>query len=76
MRLRYAVGDTIRTLRKERGLTLRDVSSSQHIALGYLSEIERGAKEPSSFMLESIAVALELTTAELLKEIYEYLEGN
>ena len=76
MRLRHAVGDTVRNLRLERGLTLRDVSASQHISIGHLSDIERGASEPSSLILEAIALGLEMTTAQLLKEIYEYLEDN
>jgi transcriptional regulator with XRE-family HTH domain len=72
--LRQAIGDTVRTLRHEQGMTLRDIASKQHIALGFLSEIETGKKEASSQVLEAIAQGLSLTTAQLLKEIYEYLE--
>ena len=55
-------------------MTLRKMSERQHISLGFLSEIETGKKDPSSQILEVIAQGLSLTTAQLLKEIYEYLE--
>lgn len=76
MKLREAVGGTIRKIRKEQGLSLREVSSRRYIALGYLSELERGQKDASSEVLENIANALDLTTLELLKEIYDYLEEH
>jgi transcriptional regulator with XRE-family HTH domain len=74
MNLRQAVGHTVRVLRQEQGITLRKMSERQHISLGFLSEIETGKKDPSSHILEAIAQGLSLTTAQLLKEIYEYLE--
>lgn len=74
MELRYAVGNTIRRIRKEQFLTLRDVAQKQYISLGHLSDIERGTKEASNQMIELIARGLHLSTAQLLKEIYEYLE--
>jgi len=75
MKLNYAVGDTIRTLRQEKNMTLRHLASKSHIALGYLSEVERGHKDASSQILESIANGLDLTTVELVGEIYDYLKG-
>jgi transcriptional regulator with XRE-family HTH domain len=69
MRLAIAVGETIRTLRQEQNLTLRDLSSKSYVALGYLSEIERGHKDPSTEILESISKGLEVSTAELYHEI-------
>lgn len=74
MELQYAIGGTIRELRQKRELTLRDVSSRAFVALGFLSQIERGIKNPSPEILEAIAVALEITTTQLIKEIYQYLE--
>lgn len=71
-----AVGDTLRRIRTEQGLTLRDVSAQSYIALGYLSEVERGHKQASYDVLESIATTLHITTTQLIKEIYEYLEEN
>ena len=74
MELQYAIGGTIRELRQKQALTLRDVSARAFIALGFLSEIETGKKNPSPEVLESIAYALQITTTQLIKEIYEYLE--
>jgi transcriptional regulator with XRE-family HTH domain len=74
MDLKYAVGDTIRKLRQEQNLTLRKVSP--YVSIGHLSDIELGNKEPSSKMLEAIAEGLNISTAELFREIAEYLEEH
>jgi hypothetical protein len=71
MTLTNAVGHTIRRLRREQHLSLREV---KYVSLGHLSEIERGIKQASNEVLEVIALGLHITTAQLLKEIYEYLE--
>jgi transcriptional regulator with XRE-family HTH domain len=75
MKLNDAVGDTIRALRQEKNMTLRHLATKSHVALGYLSEVERGHKDASSQILESIASGLDLTTVELVGEVYEYLKG-
>jgi len=66
MKLRYAMGDTLKDLRLEQHRTLREVSKSAGMALGYLSEVERGHKEASSEILESLTNALGLSVADLL----------
>lgn len=58
--LRHELGDVLREQRQDQGRTLRDVSSSAKVSLGYLSEIERGEKEASSEMLTAISSALGL----------------
>jgi len=73
MALKYAVGDTIRRLRNEQNLPLRKMTP--YVSIGHLSDIERGNKEPSSAILEAIAVGLGVSTAELFREIAEYLEA-
>ncbi len=40
--LREVVGDVLRRARIEQGRTLREVSDSARVSLGYLSEVERG----------------------------------
>lgn len=67
--LREAIGGTIRRARTERRRTLRDVSKHARVSLGYLSEIERGRKEPSSELLAAICEALALTLPELLDDV-------
>lgn len=67
--LRQEIGDTLRTTRRRQGRTLRDVSHGARVSLGYLSEVERGQKEPSSELLNSICEALDLPLAMLLREV-------
>ena len=65
--LRRVVGDELRRLRQDQGRTLRDVSSAARVSLGYLSEIERGQKEPSSELLAAICTALDVPLSNLLR---------
>ena len=46
--VREVIGDVLRQARTVQGRTLREVSDSARVSLGYLSEVERGRKEPSS----------------------------
>lgn len=71
--LREAVGGSIRRARTERRRTLRDVSRQARVSLGYLSEIERGRKEPSSELLAAICEALDLPLSELLDEVADVM---
>jgi len=67
MKFRHALGEVIRETRHELGLNLRDVSQLGSVALGYLSEVERGHKEVSSEILDCIAEALGLPTYQLIE---------
>ena len=49
--LRHEIGDVLRDVRQRQGRTLREVSHSARVSLGYLSEVERGQKEASSELL-------------------------
>ena len=64
--LRQLLGDVLRRLRVRQGRTLREVSASARVSLGYLSEVERGRKEPSSEMIAALAGALDVTVADLM----------
>lgn len=66
--LRKIVGSILRGHREEQHRTLRDVSRVASVSLGYLSEVERGEKEPSSEMLAAICGALDVELADLLSE--------
>ena len=68
MRLDFqtALGEVIREQRHANGQTLRDLSGRGFIALGYLSEVERGQKCPSSEIIESIANGLGMRAGELI----------
>jgi transcriptional regulator with XRE-family HTH domain len=76
MKLQTAIGATVRKIRMEQGLTLREAAGRRYISIGHWSEVETGKKGASSELLECMANALDLTTTELLKEIYTYLEEH
>ncbi len=67
--LREVIGDVLRRARTEQGRTLREVSDSARVSLGYLSEVERGQKEASSELLASLCTALDLPLSEVLREV-------
>lgn len=71
--LRHLIGDALRRARRERGLTLREVAEAARVSLPYLSEIERGRKEPSSEVLAAVYRALDLRLADLLGGIADRL---
>lgn len=66
MQYREALGNVIRETRIDKNLTLRQVSQRGIVALGYLSEVERGHKEASSEILNCIAYGLSVPVHELV----------
>lgn len=66
---REVLGEALRRLRQRQGRTLRDVSATARVSLGYLSEVERGRKEPSSELLAAICAALGVTLSDVLAEV-------
>ncbi|MBG6223947.1 transcriptional regulator with XRE-family HTH domain [Arthrobacter sp. CAN_A2] len=73
MVLRHEIGDVLRDVRQRQGRTLREVSHSARVSLGYLSEVERGQKEASSELLSSICSALEVPLSSMLREVSDRL---
>ncbi len=67
--LRRTIGDVLRDERRGQQRTLREVSSTARVSLGYLSEVERGQKEASSELLASICTALDVPLSQLLGEV-------
>ncbi|QHK18695.1 helix-turn-helix domain-containing protein [Pseudarthrobacter psychrotolerans] len=67
--LRHEIGDVLRDVRQRQGRTLREVSHSARVSLGYLSEVERGQKEASSELLSSICSALDVPLSIMLREV-------
>lgn len=66
--LRDVIGDVLRRARTSQGRTLREVSHSARVSLGYLSEVERGRKEASSELLNAICTALEVPLSQVLAD--------
>ncbi|NMH96030.1 helix-turn-helix domain-containing protein [Pseudonocardia acidicola] len=69
--LREAIGGSLRRARTARRRTLREVSRRARVSLGYLSEIERGRKEPSSELLAAICEALDISLPDLVASAAE-----
>lgn len=72
--VRQELGDVLRDFRQQRGRTLRQVASRASVALGYLSEVERGQKEASSEILASVAEALDVPVSLILREVSYRIE--
>jgi transcriptional regulator with XRE-family HTH domain len=52
------IGERIRDLRKESGLTLNQLAEATGLSIGHLSQVERGLSAPTIRHLQSIAEAL------------------
>ena len=63
------VGERIKALRLERGITTRDFADMANISHSYRHEIEAGQVNPSLSTLYSIAKALSLSLSELLNGV-------
>lgn len=49
------MGESIRSLRKQKKKTLREVAETINVTHSYLSRLERGLKKPSMDMIEKLA---------------------
>lgn len=71
--VRQEIGEVLRDVRLQKGRTLRQVASRASVALGYLSEVERGQKEASSEILASVAEALDTPISMIMREVGDRL---
>ena len=60
------IGKRIRSLRKQKGLTLKELASDAKISIGFLGDIESGRSKPSVNTLNKLANSLDTTTDILL----------
>lgn len=74
--MRDLLGESLRELRTAEGRTLREVSSSARVSLGYLSEIERGQKEASSELLNAICAALGVPLSDVLRRVSDKFDAS
>lgn len=74
--LREAIGDSLRRARLAQSRTLREVSTSARVSLGYLSEVERGRKEASSELLAAICEALDVPLSRVLWDVSTAIAGD
>src|ERR1700737_1744241 len=66
--LREALGEIVRRQRELSKLSMRQVAAMAGISNPYLSQIERGLREPSEQVAEAIAKALRTSVDTLYKE--------
>ncbi len=66
--LHRVIGETIRTLRKERGLTLKQMARRTALSVSLLSQIERAESSASISSLYKIASALDVRIQDLFGE--------
>ncbi|WP_084496702.1 helix-turn-helix domain-containing protein [Nocardia amamiensis] len=73
---REALGEQLRTLRQDRRETLVETAKRAGISPQYLSEVERGRKEPSSEMIAALAGSLGTTLGELIGQVADDLRAQ
>ena len=62
------IGQKIKQLRIQKGLTLEELASRSELTKGFLSQMERDLTSPSIATLNDILEALGTTLAEFFKE--------
>ncbi len=66
---REVLGQRLRELRRRRGETLTETAERAGISPQYLSEVERGLKDPSSEVLAAVAGALGATVIDVTSQV-------
>jgi transcriptional regulator with XRE-family HTH domain len=74
--VRELIGESLREERMAQAKTLRAVSQSARVSLGYLSEVERGQKEASSELLAAICSALDVPLSVILNLVSEKMAAH
>jgi len=63
-----ALGERLRSMRRARGLTLRDLAERAGVTESFLSQVEREVASPSIATVQRIARSLDLSIAQLFAE--------
>jgi len=71
---REVLGQRLRELRTDRDQTLIETARRAGISPQYLSEMERGRKEPSSEMIAAVAGALGAGLLDITSDVVRHLE--
>ncbi|MGK0490945.1 MULTISPECIES: helix-turn-helix domain-containing protein [Sphingomonas] len=66
MDIRKRLGSNLRRLRESRGLSQEAFAHEANIHRTYVSDIERGARNPTILIVEKLAKSLGVTAGELL----------
>ena len=62
-------GRSIRSYRKQRGLSQEDLAEASRLSRNYISDIERGVRNPSLLAVVGLARAFRLPLRDLLADI-------
>jgi transcriptional regulator with XRE-family HTH domain len=73
---REVAGEELREERKARGERIADVAERAGVSAQYVSEIERGLKDPSSEILSSLAGALDLSLLDITERASRRLASS
>jgi len=73
---REALGEVLRTERLDQDRILTEVAAEAGVSPQYLSEIERGRKEPSSEILGAVTEALGLELHDVVRRVGAGLEAR
>lgn len=74
--LNIAIGETIKELRVSKNLTQEELAEKCDTSAVYISEIERGIKNPTATTLLTISTSLGLKLSELVLAIEQQLDYN
>ncbi|MGO1591005.1 MAG: helix-turn-helix domain-containing protein [Ancrocorticia sp.] len=70
---RHMLGEEFRRVRHDHGETLAQTAARAGVSPQYLSEMERGVKDPSSEMIAAVGRALDVTLIDLTTAVSERL---
>jgi transcriptional regulator with XRE-family HTH domain len=73
---REVLGRELRAARSARGERIADVARRAGVSPQYLSEVERGRKDPSSEILAALAGAVDLPVRELTRRAGTHLKAG
>jgi transcriptional regulator with XRE-family HTH domain len=62
------IGEKVKSLRKQRNMSLRELAQNTGLSKTTLSDLENGIKNPSLDTVEKIATAFGLTSSDLLQK--------
>ncbi len=67
MDIKVKVGQNVKRLRKEKGFSQEQFAFEADLHRTYISDIERGNRNPTVTVLEKIAIALDVKPGKLLE---------
>lgn len=74
MNVTKQLGMRVRYLRKQKGMSQLELSLDSGVNKNYISDLERGDRNPTLIVLERIANSLDVTLEELFKGIQSFEE--